>query len=224
MSEWGSRTWRASVAFAAALLLAGTAIAQDAPPAPAAPAEAEGATVASGTCTFDVRDQPLDRVLKYVRDASGQNVVVAPEAMNERVTLAVRGMGWRATLDEVARRVGCTVEDMGEYLRVEKPPRVSFSFEQAEISKVIRTIAALAGANIVADPDDVKGLVTVNLIDQPWRRALTAIVGTKGYQVVEETGGILRVVSANKLKAELETRVYQLRYLRPPPDYSPKLA
>jgi type IV pilus assembly protein PilQ len=152
------------------------------------------------------------------------NIIVAPEAMNERVSLAVKGLGWRATVEEIARRVGCTVEDMGEFLRIEKPPRVSFSFEQADISKVIRTIAALSGANIVADPDDVKGMVTVNLIDQPWRRALSAIVGTKGYQLVDEAGGIIRVVSPNKLKAELETRVYQLKYMRPPPDYNPKLS
>ena len=71
MRQWGSRTWRASLAFATALLLAGTAIAQDAAPATAAAGDTDAAAPASGTCTFDVRDQPLDRVLKYVLDASG---------------------------------------------------------------------------------------------------------------------------------------------------------
>lgn len=222
MSARGSRIRGAAAALAASLALAGPLFAQDAV-APAAAAKAETAAPGSGTCTFDVIDQPIDKVLEYVRRASGTNIVVAQEAMNDRVTLAVRSMGWRSTLEEIAKRSGCTVEEMADYLRVEKPPRVSFSFEQADISKVIRTIAALSSANIVADPDDVKGVVTVNLIDVPWKKALASIVGSKGYQVVDDPGGILRVVSANKLKAETETRVYQLKFLRPPPDFAPKL-
>ncbi len=222
MRERSSRIWGAAAALAASLVLTGPLYAQDTG-APAAGAKAEAAAPATGTCTFDVQDQPIDRVLDYVRRAAATNIVVAQEALNERVTLAVRNMGWRSALEEIARRSSCTVEDMVDYLRVEKPPRVSFSFEQAEISKVIRTIAALSGANIVADPEDVRGMVTVNLIDVPWRKALTSIVGSKGYQVVEEPGNILRVVSASKLRAELEIRVYQLKFLRPPPDFAPKL-
>jgi type IV pilus assembly protein PilQ len=216
------RTWGAVAAFAATLALASPLFAQDAQ-APTAKA-GEAAAPASGTCTFDVIDQPIDKVLDYVRRAAATNIVVAQEALNERVTLQVRSMGWRSALEEVARRSGCTVEEMADYLRVEKPPRVSFSFEQADISKVIRTIAALSGANIVADPDDVKGMVTVNLTDVPWKKALTSIVGSKGYRVVDEPGGILRVVSAGKLKDETEIRIFQLKFLRPPPTYSPKLA
>ncbi len=221
MIKWGWRTRAAAAALAILpALAAGHARAQEAPPAgePAAPA---GPT--TGTCTFDVREQPINRVLEYVRRASNSNIVVAPEAEKEVVTLKVTNMPWRSALDEIARRTSCTVEEMADYLRVEKPPRVSFSFEGAPIDKVIRTIAALSGANIVADPDDVKGAVTVNLIDVPWRDALAAIVGSKGYQLVEEKGRILRVVSPGKLSAQLETRVYQLRYLYPPPDYVPKL-
>jgi type II secretory pathway component GspD/PulD (secretin) len=162
-----SRIRGAAAALAATLMLAGPLFAQEAGTAAVA-AKADAAAASAGTCTFDVIDQPIDKVLEYVRRASGTNIVVAQEAMNDRVTLQVRSMNWRSALEEIARRSGCTVEEMADYLRVEKPPRVSFSFEQADISKVIRTIAALASANIVADPDDVKGIVTVNLIDVPW--------------------------------------------------------
>jgi type IV pilus assembly protein PilQ len=224
MRKRGSRIGATAVAaLAAGLLLAAPGVAQDAGAKPAGDKAADAVAPSTGTCTFDVIDQPIGDVLEYVRRAGSVNVVVAPEAAKETVTFAVRNMGWRSALEEIARMCGCTVEDVGEYLRVEKPPRVSFSFAQADISKVIQTIAALSGANIVADPDDVKGMVTVNLIDVPWKKALAAIVGSKGFQVVEEPGNILRVVSRTKLSVETETRVYQLRFLRPPPDYGPKL-
>lgn len=219
MNHWGSRTRAAAAALALLpALVAGRALAQEAPPAGDA-----AAGPATGTCTFDVREQPIGRVLEYVRRASHGNVVVAPEAEKETVTLKVTDMPWRSALDEIARRTGCTIEEYPDLLRVEKPPRVSFSFEGAPIDKVIRTIAALSGANIVADPDDVKGSVTVNLIDVPWRDALTAIVGSKGFTVVEEKGRILRVVSPGKLSAQMETRIYPLKFLHPPPNYAAKL-
>ncbi|MHC4924152.1 MAG: hypothetical protein ACYTG4_08750 [Planctomycetota bacterium] len=220
MIKPGSRGAGAAVVLAVAALLTPTA------PLNAQDGGAGGGAMAgpsAGTVTFDVRDQPIDSVLSYVRRAAGSvNIVVAPEAMSERVTLSLTNANWREALDEIAKRTNCTVERVSAtFLRVEKPPRVSFSFEQADIAKVIRTIAALSGANIVSDPDDVVGMVTVNLINVPWRKALQAIVGTKGYKVVEEDGGILRVVSHGRLTEELETAIVQLRYLRPPPSYVP---
>ena len=222
MRESVCRTLGAAAALAALLCMAGPLAAQDAAPVGEAAAATGGPT--SGTCTFDVRDRSIKDVIEiYIRKASNTNIVVASEAEKETVTLKVEKMAWRDALELIARRTKCTVEVVGNYLSVEKPPRVTWSFEQAEISKVIRTIAAVSGANIVTNPDEIKGMVTVNLRDVPWKRALHAIVTSKGYVLVEEPGGILSVVSTAKLKADLETRVYQLKYLRPPPDYSPKL-
>lgn len=221
MKKWGSRTMVAAVATAALLGLAGPLAAQD-PVSGGDAAPAGGPS--SGTVTFDVREQPIKGVIEvYILKASNTNIVVAPEAEKELVTFKADKMHWRSALEEIAIRTKCTVEKVGDYLRVEKPPRVTWSFEQADISKVIRTIAAVSGANIVTDPEDVKGMVTVNLRDVPWKRALSAIVSSKGYALVEEDGGIIRVVSSGKLKSEVETRVRQLKYLRPPPDYTPKL-
>jgi len=209
-------------AAAALLFLAPLARGQDAGPAPAA----DTGGPSSGTCTFDVRDLPIDRALIYVRNAAGGvNIEVSPEAMNEKVTLALSGAEWRDALESIARRSGCTVEEVGpRHLLVAKPPPVDIHIKQAEISQVINLISSLSGANIVSDPEDVKGMVTVHLTGVPWRRALNVIVGSKGFLVVEEPGGILRVVSPGKLRLEVETRIFQLRYLRPPPIFKPKLA
>jgi general secretion pathway protein D len=47
---------------------------------------------------------------------------------------------------------------------------------------------------------------------------------TLGYTVVEEERGILRVVDPLSLQAQLETRSYQIRYLRPKHIYAPVIA
>jgi type II secretory pathway component GspD/PulD (secretin) len=65
----------------------------------------------------------------------------------------------------------------------------------------------------------VKGTLTVNLKNIPWRDALEQIVKTLGYAVVEEDRDILRIVPREDLKQQLETRVVRLRYIRPPSPY-----
>ena len=75
-----------------------------APPAPretAAPEPFPPASLAEGLCTFDVREVPLDRTLRYVRDASGLAIPVAEALKDARVTLAVKKLPWRVALDEV---------------------------------------------------------------------------------------------------------------------------
>jgi type IV pilus assembly protein PilQ len=105
-------------------------------------------------------------------------------------------------------------EAEGGVLKIEKPPRVYFAFENTDIQKVIDTIAKISGANIVVAPE-VKGTITVRLKNIPWRDALDASVKTLGFVVVEEDRGILRVVPAANIQQDLETATLQLRFVRP---------
>ena len=79
---------------------------------------------------------------------------------------------------------------------------------------MIDLIAKLGGANIVVAPE-VAGTLSLRLTDVPWRDALDVAVKTLGYVVVEENRGILRVVDPVTLQAQMTTKSYQLRYLRP---------
>lgn len=82
--------------------------------------------------------------------------------------------------------------------------RMSIDVQGAEIRTVLRSIAEFSGRNIVAGKD-VKGTVSVQLRDVPWRDALTVVLRTQGLDVVEE-GSILRVDTAEKLQSEVLAR------------------
>jgi type IV pilus assembly protein PilQ len=104
--------------------------------------------------------------------------------------------------------------------------RMSNDVQGADIRTVLRSIAEFSGRNIVAGKD-VKGLVSLQLRDVPWRDALTAVTRTMALDYIEE-GGIIRVDQADKLQAEtlaresnearrvevqpLVTRSYKLQY------------
>ncbi len=82
--------------------------------------------------------------------------------------------------------------------------RMSLDVQGAEIRTVLRSIAEYSGRNIVVGKD-VKGLVSVQLKDVPWKDALTAVCRTQGLDFVDE-GTVLRVDAADKLQAETLAR------------------
>jgi type IV pilus assembly protein PilQ len=82
--------------------------------------------------------------------------------------------------------------------------RMSLDVQGAEIRTVLRSIAEFSGKNIVVGKE-VKGPISIQLRDVRWQDALTTVCRTQGLDFVDE-GGILRVDSQEKLRAEMLTR------------------
>ena len=170
--------------------------------------------------TLKLKDRLLVDVVRGIRTSAGVNIII-DETIDKTVTIDLENVEWRKALDLVAEAAGCVVvQAAGNVLKVERPPRVYFAFENADIQKVIDTIAKISGANIVVSPD-VQGTITLRLKDIPWRDALESAVKTLGFVVVEEERGILRVIPAASMKEDLVTRHFQLRYVRPKSTYVP---
>ena len=167
-----------------------------------------------------VEGRSLAEVVQYLREQSGTNIVVV-DGGETTVSLDLTDVYWREALDVAAEIAGCVVEERtGGVLAITRPPRVDFAFDNAELTQVIDTIAKLSGANIVIAPE-VAGTLTLRLTNVPWRDALDVAVKTLGYTVVVEDRGILRIVDPLSLQAQMDTRSYQLRYVRPPVRFAP---
>jgi type IV pilus assembly protein PilQ len=85
-----------------------------------------------------------------------------------------------------------------------RPGRLSMDFKDADINNLLRIIAEVSGQNIVAG-DEVKGKVTVRLVDVDWEKALETILRINNLDYVWEDN-IIRVASAGKLEAERAAR------------------
>lgn len=176
-----------------------------------------------GEVSLDVVERPLKDVIEYIQERTETNLVLTKEAEGVPVTIKLKNLPWREALEVVAERAGCQIDERSANLiRIEKPPRVSFEFENADVRIVIKAIADIAGANIVVGRE-VEGTVTLSLHDIPWRVALDTIVKTLGYTIVQEDRGILRIVSPASIKQQLETRVFRLRFVRPQSPYRAKI-
>jgi type II secretory pathway component GspD/PulD (secretin) len=169
-----------------------------------------------------VENRALSEIVDYIRQQTGANLVILPGEY-PAVSLELADVPWRDALHIAAEAAGGVVEERtGGVLVIEKPVRVRFEFSGADVTEVINTIATLSGANIVTAPE-VKGAISLRLNDVPWRDALDVTVKTLGFTVIEDRRGILRVVDPITLQAQMVTKSYQLRYIRPSSRFRPNI-
>jgi type II secretory pathway component GspD/PulD (secretin) len=172
--------------------------------------------------TLHVKDQPVVDVIKYIAERAGVNIVPA-DGIDEKVTVDLDLVPWRLALEIVAEKAGCVViEKAANVIRIEQPPRVTFEFTGADIRVVVDAIAKVAGASVVLAPN-VEGAVYLRINDVPWKTALDTVAKSLGFVVVEEPWNIYRVVHPTSLEAQMETRVFPVKYLRPTAPYVPKI-
>lgn len=78
--------------------------------------------------------------------------------------------------------------------------KISLDFQEAELKNVLRLIAEVSGHNLVLSPD-VKGSVTVKMLNVPWDQALDLILKINNLGQVREDN-IIRVMTATALANE----------------------
>ncbi len=83
--------------------------------------------------------------------------------------------------------------------------RISLDFKDADLANVFRIIAEVSNLNIITT-DDVKGKVSVRLINVPWDQALDIVLKSKALGATQE-GNILRIAPLVALRAEDKARL-----------------
>jgi type IV pilus assembly protein PilQ len=87
--------------------------------------------------------------------------------------------------------------------------RISLDFKDVEIDDVLRLIADVSDLNVIAG-DEVKGKVTIRLLDVPWDQALDVILLTKNLGFVR-VGNVLRIAPTDLIQQEEELRLQERR-------------
>ncbi len=83
--------------------------------------------------------------------------------------------------------------------------KISLDFQDADIIPIFRLLADVSGYNVVVDPQ-VKGKITIKLIDVPWDQALDLILKTHNLGMVIE-GNIIRIAPMSSLVKEREEAI-----------------
>ena len=92
-------------------------------------------------------------------------------------------------------------------------PRITVSYQEADIRDVIAAFASFANRTIIVGKD-VAGSITADVKDKPWDEALAAILSAQGLAASEEPNGIIIVDSYKNMldKQPLVTQVVSVNY------------
>jgi len=94
---------------------------------------------------------------------------------------------------------------MGDQQTQYRGQKINLDFKDVDILDVLRLLADISKLNIIAG-DDVKGTVTVRLVDIPWDEALDVILKSKSLGK-ERFGNIIRVAHMRTLQREQEAEL-----------------
>ena len=98
----------------------------------------------------------------------------------------------------------------------QQQPRITVSWENADIRDVIAQFAAYSGRTIIVNKD-VQATVTAEIIDKPWDVAMRAILNANGLDAFEDEHGIIIVNTMQALAARpaldpVTTRTVRFNY------------
>ncbi len=82
--------------------------------------------------------------------------------------------------------------------------RVTLDLKDADLPNVLRLFADVAGVNMLVT-DDVKGRITLRLVDVPWDQALDIILTTNNLGM-EWVGNVIRISTLERLQKEREAK------------------
>ena len=83
--------------------------------------------------------------------------------------------------------------------------KISLDFVDADIRNILRFIAEVSELNIVAG-DDVKGRVTIRLLEVPWDQALDLVLQSQPLGIIR-VGNVIRIAPAERLRREEQDKL-----------------
>jgi len=83
--------------------------------------------------------------------------------------------------------------------------KLSLDFKDADVKNILRLIAEVSNLNIIAG-DDVKGKITMRLVDVPWDQALDLILQTSSLGM-NRVGNVVRIAPVDTLKKEIQAEL-----------------
>lgn len=101
------------------------------------------------------------------------------------------------------------IEQVGSREGTYTGEKTSLVFDNADVRDILRLIAEISELNIIAS-DEVKGNVTLRLIDVPWDQALELILDVTGLGMVQE-GNVVRVLPKEKIRSMKEAELTAVR-------------
>ena len=168
----------------------------------------------AGSMSYDFTNRPLAEVLRELSIESGINIILK-EDLGKKISLRIDNLPWDQVLTLITLQYGLEIHKQSNMLWfVDTPPSITIQLKDADIRTVVEMIADKIGWNFVIDPD-IKGNITLNLKDVPWRKALDVVLQVGDFRWIENESKIVLITTSSKMLKQMVTKVVRLKYLKP---------
>ncbi|MBF0505817.1 MAG: type IV pilus secretin PilQ [Nitrospirae bacterium] len=160
-----------------------------------------------GRIILEIPDILISTPLPPTVEAPVKDIGYKYENNNLRVTVDLTE-GAKASVDvlddelvvSITSKIFAGVKGNEKNPRKTAPPMVSFDVQDADIVTIMRLLSDVSGYNIVVHPD-VKGKITMKLLNVPWDQALDIILKTFNLDKVIE-GNVIRIATVKTFQEE----------------------
>jgi len=102
-----------------------------------------------------------------------------------------------------------TIPPAGEMEKVYTGKKITLDFKDADIDNILRLFAEVSDLNIITT-EEVKGTVTIRLVDVPWDQALDIVLDAKNLGM-EKIGNVIRIAPYEKIQKDREAKAKALK-------------
>lgn len=154
--------------------------------------------------TYTVEEKDDAVVLSFPKTGAGRKGTVVAELKERTASSPPAFAGPDAEPSRGITKYGFVTHEV-ESRKKYVGQRISLDFKDADLTNVFRIIAEVSNLNIITT-DEVKGRVSVRLINVPWDQALDIVLKSKALGATQE-GNILRIAPLTSLRAEDKARL-----------------
>ncbi len=149
---------------------------------------------------FDMEEEGSKREFIFKKRKVEPKEGVAGYAEEQVVTFPTNG-----AVGQVLAEDGEKARDVGGESTSYRGKKISLEFKDVDIHDVLRLMSEISKLNIIVG-DDVKGTITVRLVNIPWDEALDVILKSKSLGK-ERLGNVIRVATLRTLQQEKESEL-----------------
>jgi ferric-dicitrate binding protein FerR (iron transport regulator) len=150
---------------------------------------------APGRISVSYQAAPVSEVVSGFARFSHQQIVVAPDVSARLISGDIENGEWSSALDQLLGAQGLVARpDSGGILRVQAEQPITVEFEDAPLSRVLRSISVFAWRSITIAPDVGDPSVSFAARSVDWQRALNSTLRDNGLAATADADGNLVVV------------------------------
>ena len=134
-------------------------------------------TLSMSTRSAEKSDTFSTRIVIF--ESRGRSTAMTVGVFQLHPTTSPQSAATTDLLDHIRNDVIPPVEESTGAQNVYTGQRVSLDFKDADIVNVLRLLSEIGGENVVIT-DDVRGRITLRLVDVPWDQAFNIVLATNG--------------------------------------------